>query len=267
MLSYRILTALILIPLVLWGIFVLPQLPFTLVTGAILLLGAWEWAGFMNWTKIWQRLLYVSIILLFLLASLLIPPWISFVVGAFWWMIALFQIASAEILKKIPILPKLLIGLIGVFVLIPCWQAVIVLHLRPRWLLLLFLMVWFADTIAYFGGKLWGKHPLAPTISPKKTTEGVYSIFLVGLIFIIGWQMWLYGSLQLDKITTWATLMTVTIIAAIVGDLYESLLKRGQGLKDSGNLLPGHGGLLDRIDSLTAAAPVFICIALSLKLI
>lgn len=267
MLSYRILTAIILIPLVLWAIFALPQLPFTLVTAAIVLLGAWEWAGFMGWTKVWFRVLYMVIVLVTMLASLLLPPWVSFVVGAFWWFIAMFQIAWVENKKRIPVIPKALVGLIGLFTLIPCWQAIIVLHLRPKWLLLLFLIVWLADTVAYFGGKLWGKHKLAPTISPNKTTEGVYSVLLVGLFLIIGIQWWLTHSLQLNKITDWATVMAITVIAAIVGDLYESLLKRQSGLKDSGKLLPGHGGLLDRIDSLTAAAPLFICTVISFKLI
>lgn len=267
MLSYRIFTALILIPLVLWGIFALPQLPFTLISAAVFLLGAWEWASFLGWTQVGWRLLYVLIIASALGASLLVSPWISFAVGALWWMIALCQLGWIEVKKKIPELPQVFVALAGILTLIPSWQAIIVLHLRPKWLLLLFLIVWLADTIAYFGGKLWGKYKLAPTISPNKTREGVYTVLLVTFCLVLVAEWWLLGTVRSEKTTTWLTLVMVTVFAAIAGDLYESLLKRQRGLKDSGTLLPGHGGLLDRIDSLTAAAPVFICAALSLKLI
>lgn len=267
MFSYRLLTAIILIPLVIWGIFVLPQLAFSLITAAIVLYAAWEWAQFMGWNKVWLRLLYVAIVAGALIASLLIPPWISFAVGALWWIFALCQVAWTEIKKKVSKLPSLWVGLIGLFALIPCWQAIIVLHLRPKWLLLLFLIVWSVDTVAYCGGKLWGKRKLAPIISPNKTQEGLYTVLAVSLCAVLLAQWWLLGGVQLQTTISWGSLVTVTVLAAIVGDLYESLLKRQRGLKDSGHFLPGHGGLLDRIDSLTAAAPVFICSALSLRLI
>ncbi len=267
MLSYRILTAVILIPLVLWAIFALPQLPFSLVTAAILLYAAWEWANFMDWTTLWWRLLYVLIVAITLLVSLLLPPWVSFVVGALWWFGIIVLLGWVEIIKKIPRLPKTFIAVSGLLALIPCWQVVLVLHLRPKWLVLLFVIVWLTDTIAYFGGRLWGRRKLAPTISPNKTREGVYTVFAVGILSSLGLQWWLLGALERNRVIAWTSLMIVTVIASIVGDLFESLLKRQSGLKDSGGLLPGHGGLLDRIDSLLAAAPVFICSAISLKLI
>jgi len=267
MLKLRLLTAIILIPLVLLAIFKLPQPIFVLVAALVILLAAWEWAALLGWVKPLWRLLYVFIMLLALGVSLIFPPWISFVTAFLWWTIALIWIAWVEHTEKLPATPKGLIGLIGVFVLVPCWQALIVLHLKPKWLLLLLVMVWVADISAYFGGRWFGKTKLATTVSPNKTWEGVYAAMLMVALVVIGAHWLALGPLKPEQVTAWLGLTFTTTVAAIVGDLFESLMKRQQGLKDSGQLLPGHGGILDRIDSLTAAAPIFICCALVLKLL
>ena len=131
-----------------------------------------------------------------------------------------------------------------------------------HFLLFLFVLIWGADTAAYFSGKKWGKNKLAPLVSPGKSIQGavgamIFSILLTFLALWIGrdsFQGWF-----------WATVLSIiTVLFSIVGDLFESMLKRRVDLKDSGQLLPGHGGLLDRIDSLTAAAPIFALGALLL---
>jgi phosphatidate cytidylyltransferase len=116
------------------------------------------------------------------------------------------------------------------------------------------LVVWLSDTAAYISGRLWGRHLLAATLSPKKTWEG----FIVGLLFTWLSAIFIKNFIEL-KLTFWqlGLLVLLTNLAAVAGDLFESQLKRLRGLKDSGQLLPGHGGILDRVDSLLAAAPVF----------
>src|SRR5262249_18790827 len=162
MLKLRILTAIILIPLVLWGIFALQQPAFVMVSGFVILLGAWEWAGLLNWTNIFLRILYLLIIILGMIVSLFFPPCISFALAAIWWFIAACLLIVTEMRERIPHISKTLIGLMGIVVLVPCWQALIVLHLRVKWLLLLLIIVWLADTCAYFGGRWLGRTKLAP---------------------------------------------------------------------------------------------------------
>lgn len=267
MLKLRILTAIILIPLVLWGIFALQQPAFVLVSGFVILLGAWEWAGLLNWTNIFLRILYVLIIMLGMIVSLFFPPWVTFALAAIWWFFAACLLIVTEMRARIPNIPKTLIGLMGIIVLVPCWQALIVLHLHVKWLLLLLIIVWLADTSAYFGGRWLGRTKLAPIISPKKTLEGAYVALFLSALIVVGGQALILHGMKAEQVTGWLALVLVTIIASIVGDLFESLLKRQQGLKDSGSLLPGHGGVLDRIDSLCAAAPVFACSAIIFRLV
>ena len=129
-------------------------------------------------------------------------------------------------------------------------------HLKwgDPWLLLLLLaIVWAGDTAAYYFGTRWGRHKLAPVVSPNKSWEGAVAGFVASLLAVIAWSLWRLGSIELGLLV----LAAVTAVAAQVGDLVESLLKRVAGVKDSGSLLPGHGGVLDRIDALLFAAPVW----------
>jgi phosphatidate cytidylyltransferase len=136
-----------------------------------------------------------------------------------------------------------------------CWLALQKLQLTPFYLMFMLLIIWLADTAAYVSGRLWGKHLLAPILSPKKTWEG----FIFGLVFTFFIAMLIVYFFKGIKPSLWQIwlLVLLTSLAAMVGDLFESQLKRLRGLKDSGQLLPGHGGILDRMDSLLAAAPVF----------
>ena len=157
-----------------------------------------------------------------------------------------------------PLPARLLALVLGLDLLWICVHSLVYLHyVYGGWtLLFLFTLVWIVDIGAFFSGRRFGKHKLAPTISPKKTWEGVYGGIAATLIWMLlvyalvdGWQLGLVHYLLIGL---------ATVSVSIVGDLFESVLKREAGVKDSGNLLPGHGGVLDRIDSLIAAGPVFL---------
>ena len=158
--------------------------------------------------------------------------------------------------QKIFTTSSIFISSAGIFVLTLCWISLSFLRDQsPKWVIMLLLIVWIADTAAYFTGRRFGKHFLAPQISPKKTWEGAFGagVAVFAMILIGGWLMGLKATLLI-----YLTLLGLaTTFISIIGDLFESLLKRHAGIKDSGQLLPGHGGLLDRIDSLIAAAPFF----------
>jgi phosphatidate cytidylyltransferase len=141
---------------------------------------------------------------------------------------------------------------------VPCWVAInyiFIQHEGRLALLFLFILIWGADSAAYFVGKKWGKHKLAPQVSPGKSIEGMMGALVFTILLAIITQ--LLCRIPLERWHWGILLSLLTVIFSIVGDLFESMLKRNAGIKDSGNILPGHGGLLDRIDSLTAAAPVF----------
>jgi phosphatidate cytidylyltransferase len=147
---------------------------------------------------------------------------------------------------------------VGVLLLVPAWTALVTLHAAPqgaRWVLVLLVMIWVADAGAYYVGRRCGKRKLAPQVSPGKTWAGVWGGLAAGTAAGIALP-WL---LRLDVTAGmgYACICLVTVAGSVVGDLTVSMFKRQMGVKDTGHLLPGHGGILDRIDSLTAAAPIF----------
>ncbi|RRO01072.1 phosphatidate cytidylyltransferase [Pectobacterium aquaticum] len=281
MLKYRLITAFILIPIVIAALFLLPPLGFTLVTLAVCMLGAWEWGQLAGFASYGQRL-WLAILCGFLLALMLLSlpayrysvhiPQISIALWSslVWWGVALllvlFYPASASFWRH----SRTFRLVFGIMTIVPFfWGMVSLRHyhyaINPFagawWLLYVMLLVWGADSGAYMFGKLFGKRKLAPKVSPGKTWEG----FLGGLATsaLISVLFSLYAPLTVAP----STLLICSIAAAlasVLGDLTESMFKREAGIKDSSHLIPGHGGVLDRIDSLTAAVPVFSCLMLLL---
>lgn len=256
----RILTAIVLIPVFVALLFLLPPKAFCLLTGAVVLWAAWEWSRLMGIRQTRYRLIYPLILFLLLIASiwLYIP---GVIIGAFvWWLCAALLVTCYPRFSQAWSKSVILRGLMGLVTLIPCWLAINFIRNVPDTgvyvLLFLFVLIWGADSGAYFAGKCWGKTLLAPDVSPGKTWQGLYGALIVTGVITLAV---LYGVGVPHGLWFFACLIAmVTVLFSVVGDLFESMLKRNEGLKDSGTLLPGHGGILDRIDSLTAAAPVFL---------
>ena len=260
-LGQRVLTAFLLGPLVLVAVLWLPDPGFAAALGLVVLWAAWEWGQLGGLMRREHRVGYLALLGLLLLVLWAVSglrPWLIGA-GALWWILQTVQLAR---LREVPLRSGIQAGDLGagLLVLAAPWAALVELHRvdpqGPALVLFLMVLVWTADSLAYFVGRRFGRITLAPRISPGKTREGVYGA-LVGAVL---WGL-LYGwvrSLGLSGTLLAALLCVLTVLVSVVGDLYESLLKRGRGLKDSSHLLPGHGGLLDRVDSLTAAAPVFV---------
>lgn len=256
MLKHRIMTALILIPIFLALLFLLPPIPFCLLTVLVMLLGAWEWSYFMG-IKNKASFIYPVVMIILMIGALMLPLIYLLYFSVIWWIIALILVVRYP--KEKPWGKSVgMRAVMGICVLIPCWLAINYIRNSAHGkfiLLFLFILIWGADTGAYFAGRAWGKHKLAPSVSPGKTWEGLIGALVVtAIIALCG----IYT--QQVPYFIWPVaiaLSMVTVLFSILGDLFESMLKRNAGLKDSGNILPGHGGILDRIDSLTAAAPIF----------
>lgn len=256
MLRERLLTALLLTPLFILSILYLPSDLFALLVGVFVLLGAWEWSGLLGVDRPGVRISYVACVLL-LAVPLYLQPGVApiLVIGLAWWLFATYRLVAWS--GRSWSVPYRMLS--GFVVLVVAWYAVYSLHHDPggaRLVLIFFVVVWTADIGAYFVGRRWGKRRLAPHISPGKTLEGVF-----GGLMLVGSMAILLGLVLLNLRgigwLEWVLLCTATAIASVVGDLFESQLKRMAGVKDSGSLLPGHGGVLDRIDGVTASAPVF----------
>jgi phosphatidate cytidylyltransferase len=258
MLKQRILTALILIPIFVFLVLKLSQPAFMILTAIIVLWGAWEWSAFMGVVNFPHVFFYPLVLSLLLIPSLMIPLEPLLCLTLVWWLIALVLVVLYPKASQTWGRSIWIRGLMGFLVLIPCWRAINFIHGAdegPYKLLFLFVLIWGADTFAFFAGRQWGKHKLAPHVSPGKSLQGLCgalvgtAIITVGALFLFGipQRYWLGGM----------ALSMATVLFSVLGDLFESMLKRNVGLKDSGQLLPGHGGILDRIDSLTAAAPIF----------
>lgn len=257
----RILTALVLIPIFLLLLFFLPPKAFFVLTGIIIVYAAWEWSLLMGIKQLKYRWIYPVIIFFLLVYSVYyfyMPGVLT--VTFLWWLFASLLVCCYPKLSKLWGKSIIIRGLMGIMVLVPSWMAINFIRniydIGIYVLLFLFVLIWGADSGAYFVGKWCGKTKLAPDVSPGKTWQGLWGAFIVGLIITIAVLCWIKAPYK-DWLPACA-MATITVLFSIIGDLFESMLKRNEGLKDSGQLLPGHGGILDRIDSLTAAAPVFL---------
>jgi phosphatidate cytidylyltransferase len=271
MLKARVLTALVMLPIALLILFVLPEDAFAVCIGLIVLVGAWEWirlSGLVNQLLTLILLVGFSGVLYwsYLLPNVYVPMLLG--IGCIFWigaaaMVMMYPRSKEQVGGK-----YMKLGF-GLLVLIPAYVAFLYLRRHDAHLLLLALLVtiiWAADVGAYFVGRQFGTAKLAPKVSPGKSWVGLIGGMILALA--VGMLGAFIGepSDHLISPIPWAVfigIVAVTVLFSVLGDLFESLIKREQGVKDSSSLLPGHGGVLDRIDSLTAASPVF---ALSVNL-
>lgn len=263
MLKYRVLTAALLVPLLVVSIFLLPSRYFAIFLGVFVVLAALEWSVLANVISPLAKFVYAGAMFLLGVASFELPALITpiAVIGVLWWIGACYVLLN----KRRTLVPggskastmKPLVS--GFFVLVPAWCALYGLHQGPRgptMVLILMLIVWIADIMAFFVGRAWGKRKLAPVISPGKSVEGLLGGLAAVIVFASVVGVW-YLHLSAWTLLMWLVLALISALFSVGGDLFESQIKRGAGVKDSGKALPGHGGVLDRIDSISAAAPVF----------
>ena len=263
MLLQRILTALVLAPLAILIILLPPTGIFAIIVALAFLAAWWEWAELSGLNgRSWRVVLLVVAAAVFALlwrahATVLTPLLLA--AGVAWWLLAClwlrhFAFAAAPTRENLAL--KLLAG---AFVIFPAWVALVSIHARAPhghwWTLLALVIVWASDIGAYFSGRTFGKRKLAPQISPGKTWAGAYGAMVAGVL-VAGAGGWLLG-VRGAALVALALLAAVTVAVSIVGDLIESLMKRHAQVKDSGTIFPGHGGLMDRLDSVFAALPVF----------
>ena len=259
MLKQRIITAVVLGAGIFSSALLLPNHWLAFIFALVTLVAAWEWAGLISLPGSPWKIMYVVSVALMLVVAWTRPEYADtvFLVAALWWAGVVIMLAAYESSWLHTGWLQWLLGLSGFVVLVPAWLSLVFLHKHhPALLIFLLALVCVSDISAYFAGKRFGKSKLAPSLSPGKSREGLWSALAASLMFAIP-GMYVLG---LDK-AVWAyfiCLCLMTVLIALVGDLYESLLKRRAGVKDSGTILPGHGGVLDRVDSLTAAAPGFM---------
>lgn len=260
MLKNRVLTASLLAPLIIVAILYLPAVWFAALWGFVVAVAAWEWTDLAGLGNRLHRLLFVLACSGLMLTG---PKWAGFALDWLPWLVVAWWFVFSILVRRIP--DKLLawkyptalkLG-IGAFVLLGSW--ILMVWVRTNFgtmqVLYLVLLVWLADVAAYFAGKRWGFTRLSPEISPGKTVEGLYGALVVAALFAVG--VGIFKGLEPLLIADFVLISVVTVVVSVIGDLFESLAKRIRGVKDSGCILPGHGGMLDRVDSLLAAASVF----------
>ena len=263
MLKTRIFTVALILPLFLAALFYLPAIFWGALLLTLTIIGAHEWCKLAKFS-VKNTILYLILTtllggeLLFLLSMAVVTdPYspsliVIYVLSLIFWTLGAPILLSTGYSLKNP----LVLMLIGWLILLPTCLALYQLRaINPFILLGLMATIWISDTAAYFTGRLFGKHKLAIVISPGKTWEGVIGALVVVLFYALVWN-YLTEEKQLTAFLV--PLLLVLAVLGVIGDLFESLVKRHAGVKDSGNLLPGHGGILDRIDALTSTLPVAV---------
>lgn len=261
----RVMAALIMAPVTIAAILLLPTNWLAFFAALVFLTGLWEWLRLAGIDSLPRNILLVlnaAIMALMVRAdagTVFLYP-LAASLGVLGWVAALAWLrfprfgsgednATGRILKLFA----------GSLAIIPAWAALVLLHMQadngPRWLLAALVTVWAADSGAYFAGRRFGRRKLAPTISPNKTWEGLAGGLVAALAAATGFG--LVAGVAAAAIPSLLLVALVTALFSVEGDLVESLLKRQAGAKDSGTLIPGHGGVLDRIDGVLAALPVF----------
>ena len=270
----RLLAALIMAPIAILSVLFMPTPILAALTALLFLAALWEWLKLAEVDDTLAR----TILLLLNLALMVALVWgsrsssgfsfvlfqLATVIGVIWWLLAMLWMKHYRFASDHDSHARAFKLAAGTLAVVPAWCALSLIHgSQPnghRWLLLALFLVWSADTGAYFagralGGKLFGGRKLAPRISPNKTIEGLLGGLLLALVIaMIGAPL---AGATVDQLPAVALVALASVGFSVVGDLFESLLKRHVGAKDSGNLIPGHGGVLDRVDSVLAALPVF----------
>lgn len=257
MLRQRMVTALLLVLTLLGVVLWLPPIATVVLLAGAVLVGAWEWSAFLLTGSVVARAAYVAMLAavmaaLWWLGDPLRVLWATSLVATAWWLGALGWVSVAP--KRVGPWSA---GCAGLLALAPAWLALARLrvgHVQgAEWLLFALALVWAADTGAFAVGRRFGRVRLAPQVSPGKTWEGVFGGLGLSMLTAVAGALWFSVPLL-----PFLVICVAAATASIVGDLTESMLKRHAGLKDSGSIFPGHGGMLDRIDSVSAAAPVFV---------
>ncbi len=259
MLRTRVATALVLLALLLVVLFWLPAAVGAGFFALVVLLGAWEWAAFVGLTRPWARSGYVlataALGAVAWHATAGLEGWLAWMQGAaLWWAGAFLWLCLAP-----QAVNRATAALAGLLVLVPAWVGLARLlafdgnRQGAALLFFMLLIVWATDIGAYFAGRRFGRRKLAPAVSPNKTWEGVLGGTLLGLVVALAGAAWFHAPRA-----AFVGLGLAVVVSSMVGDLTESMFKRYANVKDSGSLLPGHGGVLDRIDSITSAVPFFV---------
>ncbi len=262
----RIATALALAAVVIVVLLYLPPSVAAVLISVAIFAAGWEWAGFVRLVSQPARIAYAAGVVLVLAGAELLardPRWLEVLLraSALWWLAAFVWLATRAHAGG-----WIATGIVGFLVLVPAGLGLgHLVALQPsgqRLLLFLLVLIAAADVGAYFGGRSFGRHKLAPHVSPGKTWEG-FAFGMLAAAVVGGVGAWVFAR----PFWPWLLLCELVALVSVVGDLTESMFKRQAGLKDSGSLLPGHGGVLDRIDSLTAAAPTFLLGLIALGLL
>jgi phosphatidate cytidylyltransferase len=236
---------------------------FSIALLAVILPAAWEWTRLAGFEVTQHRLVYVGVVLALILTLWLVSGYTTYPIDGVLVAAAVFWCLVLVWLWRYTRQPgqrdrTVLLAAVGLIVLVAPWVALVTLRgeFGAGYVLFLLLMIWAADIGAFFAGRRWGQRKLAPAISPGKTWEGAVGGGVATLILALlaGFGLKVASSQHLGFVG----ICMITMAFSIIGDLFESMIKRQRGLKDSSSLLPGHGGVLDRVDSLTAAAPIFV---------
>ena len=261
----RVIAAAVMAPVAIASVLFLPSPFLAAAVAALMMVGLWEWSLLAGVQSNTSRALYLAGNAMLITAL----AWgagrgfftlqLVVALGVLWWLLVLVWLTRFEFAARDSSAARALKLFAGSASVIPAWAAITWLHASdprgPLWTLFALLIIWIADSGAYFVGSQFGKHKLAPRISPGKSWEGFFGGLLASLLLAVSMLPLLH--LQWSMLSSLLLLVGVTMVISVAGDLFESLLKRHAGMKDSSDLIPGHGGVLDRIDSLLAALPVF----------
>jgi phosphatidate cytidylyltransferase len=276
-LKQRVITAVIVAAVFITVVMCFPIFYFQLAMLLLFLVAAWEWANLAGFINRWSKAAYAVFMLLlvcvlqvttqlvFLPLHLFTEPKFLYLIWIEWLMVVavlfwsfMFLLITTYPRCAILFASRMVRALMGVLVLVPTWAAVVFLkqqHEAGGLILLVVAMIACADIGAYFAGVRFGKHKLAASVSPGKSWEGVVGGILCNVLLVA--ILAVYWHLVIDEVIILFWVMLAVVAFSIIGDLFESMMKRQRGIKDSGSILPGHGGILDRVDGWMAAVPVF----------